>query len=106
MSDYKELPEGVAPARLGVEWVNIITGHDHTTGNVDGPYFCEIHLQINLEGEEVFNRLNGILTSEVQTGAPLESKLNDVRAILKQELLRANRVNVSTTAMVDAIRLR
>lgn len=106
MSNYQELPQGVAPARLGVEWVNIITGHDHTSGNANGPYFCEIHLQINLAGEEVFNELNGVLTRVVQTGAPLESKLLDVKRILKQELARANRINESTTAIVEAIRLR
>ncbi len=106
MYSDKESPTPVGPPIPGIEWVNIITGHDHTTGNVDGTYFCEIHLQINLESKEVFNRLNDILSIAAEPGADLDSKLDRVRAILKQELLRANRANISTLAIVNAIKLR
>lgn len=99
-------PTPVGPTDLGIDWVNIITGHDHTNGNADGPYFCEIHLQINLENEEAFKRLNSILSSHAEPGEALDAKLRQVKETLKSELKRARRDNKSTLAIVDAIRFR
>ena len=116
MSSDKEPPEGVAPTDLGptdfgpndfgIEWVNLVTGHDHTNGNNSGPYFCEIHLQINLENEEAFQKLNRILSARAEGSAALDSKRRQVQDILIGELKRTRRDNESTLAIVGAIRLR
>ncbi len=91
---------------IGIEWVNIITGHDHTVRDIGAPFFCEIHLAIELESEEAFNNLNDILKAPAEAGPALDAKQRQVQGILQEQLKRKQRDNVSTLAIVDAIRLR
>jgi hypothetical protein len=91
---------------IGIEWVNIITGKDHTVRDVGAPYFCEIHLAIELESEYAFDNLNNILNAPAEAGPAIDAKQRQVQAILQGELKRKGRDNVSTLAIVDAIRLR
>jgi len=96
----------LGPPIPGIEWVNLVTSHDHNVRNTDGTFFCEIHLQINLGSRETFNRLNSVLSVKALSERKRNSKLDRVKEILKQELARADRDNVSTLAMVEAIKLR
>lgn len=102
----KKYPRRSGPPIPGIEWVNLVTSHDHNVRNRDGTFFCEIHLQVNLGSREVFNRLNQVLGVKAKGEKKLSGRLERVQEILKQELVRAGRVNESTSAMVEAIRLR
>jgi hypothetical protein len=106
MSSYEESRMPVGTPTPGIEWVNIITSQDHSFGNADGAFFAEIHLQINLGSKDILRELEQVLSIQAADNNELLSKLERVQAILKRELKRAKRDNVSTVAMVDAIRLR
>ncbi|MEO8577755.1 MAG: hypothetical protein ABI556_13680 [Gemmatimonadales bacterium] len=106
MPSYEESRTPLGPPQPGIEWVNIITSQDHSFGNADGAFFAEIHLQINLASKDILRELEQVLSFQPADESEQTRKLEDVQRILKRELERAKRNNISTVAIVEAIKLR